>query len=163
MYYEMSLRNQAHLARFESGNPIHGVHTLQDAEKLMQEFRVAWQARTSFFFGAFEKRNGDFAAQIYMGVVSWDLPEFELGYVVDHAHEGQGFVSEAARGAIPWIFDTFKAHRISLLTDDTNLRSIRVAERCGFVREGHLRENKLRPGGEITGTVCFGLLKTDLH
>jgi len=45
--------------------------------------------------------------------------------------------------------------------DDTNLRSIRVAERCGFVREAHFRENKRNPDGTITGTVVYGLLSRE--
>jgi RimJ/RimL family protein N-acetyltransferase len=36
-----------------------------------------------------------------------------------------------------------------------------VAERCGFVREGHLRKNKLAPDGSYTGTLFFGLLKEE--
>jgi RimJ/RimL family protein N-acetyltransferase len=45
--------------------------------------------------------------------------------------------------------------------DDTNQRSWKVAERCGFTREGHLRENKRHPGSPISGTYIFGLLKSD--
>ncbi|HEX7434295.1 MAG TPA: hypothetical protein VF326_11640 [Anaerolineaceae bacterium] len=71
MYYSMSLKNQAHLLRYETGNSIHTIHTLQDAERVIQAFRAAWQSRQSFFLGAFEKSSGDFVAQIYIGVVRW--------------------------------------------------------------------------------------------
>ncbi len=38
--------------------------------------------------------------------------------------------------------------------DDTNVRSRRVAERCGLVLEGHIRENKLNVDGTHSGRLC---------
>ena len=96
-------------------------------------------------------------AQIYVGVANPDLPEFEVGFIADVDHEGQGYVSEAVRGVLPFLFGQLGAHRVRLECDDTNERSARVAERCGFTLEGHIRENHLRPGGSITGTLHYGL------
>jgi RimJ/RimL family protein N-acetyltransferase len=42
-----------------------------------------------------------------------------------------------------------------------NVRSRRVAERCGFVLEGHIRENKLNPDGTFSGSLYHGLLKSE--
>jgi aminoglycoside 6'-N-acetyltransferase len=140
-----------------------GISSLEQAEAVVQELARAWAARQSFFLAAFEKTTGEFVAQIYIGVVSWDLPEFELGYFVDRDHEGRGFVTEAAGAALQFIFDHLKAHRVRLECDDTNLRSIRVAERCGLLREGHIRENKKDPDGEVSGTVYYGLLRREFE
>ncbi len=162
-YFDMSLNNKAHLARYESQNPVMEVNQLADAEKIMADFTAAWEARTAFFMGAFVKGSGEFATQIYVGVVSWDLPEFELGYFADLAHTRQGYTSEAARGAVGWIFNHLQAHRISLGCNDTNTGSIRVAEKCGFVCEGQLREKHRLPDGQITGALLYGLLKREFY
>ncbi len=53
------------------------------------------------------------------------------------------------------------AQRVCLECDDTNLRSIHVAERCGFVQEGHIRENKRNPDGTISGKLHYGMLKSE--
>ncbi len=100
-------------------------------------------------------------AQVYVGVVSRELPEFEVGYFVDCEHEGQGYVSEAVRGVLSWIFLELDAHRASLRCSDTNRRSARVAERCGFVLEGHLRENRRGVDGVYSGDLHFGLLRQE--
>ena len=102
-----------------------------------------------------------FVGQIYIGPVNWDLPEFALGYFVDKDLEGQGFITEAVNATLGFIFEHLNAHRVRIECDDTNERSCRVAERCGFVREGHFRENKRGPDGTMRGTQYFGLLKSE--
>jgi len=47
--------------------------------------------------------------------------------------------------------------------DDTNVRSRRVAERCGMVLEGHFRENKRNRDGTLSGTLHFGLLRREFE
>ncbi len=156
-------RNRAHLTRYESGNILMAATTEAEASAIAQELADHWAQREAFFFGAFERASGIFAAQVYVGPADPNLPEFEVGYVADVAHEGQGFVSEAVRAVIPWIFGSLGAHRLRLECDDTNLRSARVAERCGFVREGHLRQNKRHPDGTCSGTLLYGLLRAEYH
>jgi hypothetical protein len=41
-YYAMSQRNKAHLARYESGNPVMTLNTEEDAEILVRDFAAAW-------------------------------------------------------------------------------------------------------------------------
>ena len=89
------------------------------------------------------------------------LPEFGIGYIADVEQVGNGYVTEAVSAIVKELFENVKAHRIQIETDDTNARSIGVAERCGFVKEGHLRENKKHPDGTISGTLFYGLLKSE--
>ncbi len=58
-------------------------------------------------------------------------------------------------------FEHLKAHRVRLERDDSNVRSYRVAERCGMVKEGHIRENKKNPDGTLSGTLHYGLLRSE--
>jgi aminoglycoside 6'-N-acetyltransferase len=160
-YYEMSLRNKAHLARYEAGNPVMNINSVEEAAVVMRDFATMWESREAFFMGAFCRDTQAFAAQIYIGATNWNLPEFALGYFADAAHEGKGYVTEAARGALGFIFEHLGAYRVRLECDDTNARSYRVAERCGMVREGHSRENKRNADGSITGTLHYGLLRIE--
>ena len=57
-----------------------------------------------------------------------------------------------------FVFHHLKAHRVRMECDDTNEGSLRVAERCGMVKEGHIRENKRNLDGKLSGTLTFGLL-----
>jgi aminoglycoside 6'-N-acetyltransferase len=160
-YYAMSQKNKPHLARYESGNPVMSINTEQDAEIIVRDFAATWVARRAFFLGVFRRDTHAFVAQIYIGPVNWDLPEFMLGYFADVEHEGQGFVTEAAKAALGFAFEHLQAHRVRLECDDTNTRSYRVAERCGMVQEGHFRENKLNADGSISGTLHYRILRSE--
>jgi RimJ/RimL family protein N-acetyltransferase len=157
-YAEMSLRNREHLRRFEGGNAAMTIENAQDAERVLADFAADWQAGRAFFLGAFLGSTDEFVAQIYVGVPNRDLPEFEVGFFGDAEQEGQGYVSEAVRRALLFLFGELRARRVRLRCDETNERSARVAERCGFKLEGHLRENHLWPDGTVTGTLLYAIL-----
>jgi len=50
-----------------------------------------------------------------------------------------------------------------LETDRLHLRCYQVAERCGFVREGHLRETRKHADGTLSGTLYYGLLRSEFE
>lgn len=160
-YHAMSLRNRSHLARYEAGNAAMTIETVTDAENVLRDFAVGWAERRYFFMGAFLRETDEFVAQIYIGTVNRALPEFELGYFADLEHEGLGYVTEAAQAAIRFIFEQLGAHRIRLGCNDTNVRSYRVAERCGMVREGHFREDERNVDGSLSGSYHYGLLQSE--
>ena len=160
-YYEMSLKNQAHLQEFESGNAIMFIQSPEDTEILVRKFAANWTSRDCFYLGAFEKAADEFVAQVYIGPINWNLPEFEIGYFADKVHEGRGFVTEAVKAALTFIFGHLQARRVSLYCNPKNVRSYRVAERCGFVREGYIRENYRYQNGTVSDTLCYGILKRE--
>jgi RimJ/RimL family protein N-acetyltransferase len=162
-YYQAGQKNRQHLQRFESGNSILAIENEEDGERMIRQLAAEWDAHKSFLMGAFEKTTGLFVAQIYIGAVNWQLPEFEIGYFVDKDHEGRGFVTEAVRGALVFAFQHLKAHRVCLHCSDANERSRRVAERCGFILEGHLRETHRQPDGSFSGDFSYGLLKSEFE
>ncbi len=166
-YHDVCLRNKEHLLPFEEGNPALEVTTAEEAEILVREFAAAWVARSAFFFGAWKKSDpAVFVAQLYVGAVSWELPEFEIGYFVDQQYEGHGYVTEGVNAALIFAFDHLQAQRVRLGCNDTNTRSYRVAERCGFTREGHVRQNRknvLLPDGTPSGEYLYGLLRDEFE
>ncbi len=137
------------LRPFESDNVLMEIETQEHAEIIARLMAADWVQRSAFFLGLWEKSGEAWAGQVYVGPVDWTLPEFEIGCVEDVDHEGRGFVTEAVQ-----------AHRVSLRCDDTNTRSVQVAERCGFTCEAHQRENKRRADA-ITGTHLYALLRRD--
>ena len=159
LYFAVSRRNRAHLAKYEAQNVLMGITTEESAEIAVRELAAEWVSRTSFFMGAFDKGTEEWVAQVYIGPSNWELPEFELGYIVDQACEGQGYAAEAVQAALRFVFEHLHAHRVHLKCDATNVRSARLAERCGFRLEGRFRENKAVAAGEYRDTLHFGLLR----
>jgi [ribosomal protein S5]-alanine N-acetyltransferase len=63
-----------------------------------------------------------------------------LGYWMGEPHAGQGLMSAAVRTLIPFAFGTLGLHRLEAACIPTNVASITLLERTGFVREGYARE-----------------------
>jgi [ribosomal protein S5]-alanine N-acetyltransferase len=59
-----------------------------------------------------------------------------VGYKLDGAHVGNGFMTEALEVAIGLGFARLRLHRIEANIMPANLASQRVVEKLGFVREG---------------------------
>ncbi len=104
-FYEMCRKNRLHLARFEPDNLIMEIKSEGDARQALQDVAAGWIAGSHLFLGAFHRPMGEFVAQVYIGVVNRDLPEFQVGYFADVDHEGQGYVTEAVRAILEYIFD----------------------------------------------------------
>lgn len=84
----------------------------------------------------------------------------KLGFVIGEKELwGQGYGREALGLAIEHCFATLNMNRIGAEVYATNVRSIRLLERAGFVREGVLRENLLR--GRFIDELQYGLLRRE--
>jgi RimJ/RimL family protein N-acetyltransferase len=70
----------------------------------------------------------------------------ELGYVVAPAARGRGVATEALRQLTDWAFAELGMLRLELMISVENAGSKKVAERCGYVREGVLRSAYVKPG-----------------
>ncbi len=159
LYYAASLRNREHLAEFESGNVLMSLENEEQAEAIVRELAADWIARNCFFMGIFEKATDQWAGQVYVGPTNWTLPEFTIGYVADVHYEGKGYISEAVNGVLALLFNVMGAHRVKSDCHENNARSWRLLERCGFQREGHLRENKMNADGSFHGDYLYAILR----
>lgn len=70
--------------------------------------------------------------------------EVELGYIVAPGARGRGVATEILRLLTRWAFVDAGAERAYLMIDVDNAASSRVAERCGYIREGVLRSLHLK-------------------
>ena len=61
-----------------------------------------------------------------------DTPE--IGWIFARRAWGQGLASEAARGSLAWFDASFPERRVACMINDTNLPSLSVADKLGFVR-----------------------------
>jgi ribosomal-protein-alanine N-acetyltransferase len=63
-----------------------------------------------------------------------------LGYSLGQAEQGHGYMSEALRAALAYVFDELDMHRIQANYIPRNERSGRLLRRLGFVHEGYARD-----------------------
>jgi len=70
----------------------------------------------------------------------------ELAYDFSPSVWGQGIATAVCNGLVRWGHDEAGLQRVQATVLETNERSIRVLERCGFEREGLLRGYRLVRG-----------------
>ena len=83
-----------------------------------------------------------------------------IGYFLGSQFAGKGIVTAALKAVLAWCFGQLGLNRIALHCASANLRSMRVADRLGFVREGLLRQNEFL-NGEFVDQYVYGLLAAE--
>jgi RimJ/RimL family protein N-acetyltransferase len=91
----------------------------------------------------------------------WDAERAEIGYWVAPRARGTGVASGALALLSRWALEEAGFARIDLQAAVANPGSIRVAERCGYVREGRLRQAWYR-GERREDMLLFSLVDGDL-
>ncbi len=79
-----------------------------------------------------------------------------LGYWIDAAEEGRGYMSEAVRLIQAFAFEQIDLHRLEAACLPGNLRSRKMLERTGFTEEGFAR-HYIRINGVWEDHVLYGL------
>jgi ribosomal-protein-alanine N-acetyltransferase len=85
-----------------------------------------------------------------------------VGYWLLPEARGKGVASHAVKLVSRWALQDLGLARLGLLTEPSNAHSVRVAERCGFQREGVLR-SYVEIDGRRVDYVSFSLLPGDLE
>ena len=85
-----------------------------------------------------------------------------IGYWLAPRARGRGLATRALRLLSGWALEELSIARLELTCAPDNLASQRVAERCGFRREGLLRSHMRFKGGR-RDTVVHGLLPGELR
>ena len=86
----------------------------------------------------------------------------ELGYMLRTDAEGNGIITEAARGLLAHAFGPGHLHRITAYADCENERSRRVLARLGFQPEGTVRHMFCHPQRGWRDHDMYGLLEGEL-
>jgi RimJ/RimL family protein N-acetyltransferase len=82
----------------------------------------------------------------------------ELGWVLDPAHTGAGYATEAARELLRYCFEDLGVHRVVANCFLDNHTSWRLMERVGMRREFHAVRESLHRTGRWLDTVGYALL-----
>lgn len=84
-----------------------------------------------------------------------------LGYVLDDTFWGRGYMTECARALIEYGFRAMELELISVYHFAENDRSRRVIEKCGFHREGVLRQARRLYDGRVENDVLYSMTRAE--
>lgn len=82
-----------------------------------------------------------------------------LAIRISRSYHGKGYGTEALSAIVKFCFENTELKRLQATADIRNAASCRILEKCGFVREGLIRQ------GKMVNTWCdyciYGMLNTD--
>jgi len=105
-------------------------------------------------------RNSDskFLGAIGLIIRDKSVPFFEIGYWLNSAETGNGYITEAVSLLENYVFTELNAQRVEIRAADTNSKSRAVAERCGYQLDATLVNDRRLPSGELSSTVIYSKL-----
>jgi RimJ/RimL family protein N-acetyltransferase len=84
----------------------------------------------------------------------------DIGYTIAPGHQGNGYGTDTVRTLLRYLFEARGKHRVTASCDPRNVPSIRLLERLGMRREGHLRES-IWYAGEWADDLLFAMLERE--
>lgn len=138
-----------------------GTTSREHAEFYAREKLAAWLLQTEFAFAVCDKQSAKLIGMISIFGVRWHEQDGAVGYLLDHDFGRKGLMTEVLQAIIAFGFRQLKLNKLSLRTSVENYSSQRLARKCGFRREGDLRDGFRKISGELTDVMLFGLTRVE--
>jgi ribosomal-protein-alanine N-acetyltransferase len=127
------------------------------ADRLVQQLLEAEQDRSLCLYISAKDDEGRVIGVVNLrNIIRGALMACVIGYGLAPDAVGNGYMTEAVNRAVMIAFDDLRLHRVELNIMPRNARSLAVAERCRFVREG-LSPRYLKIAGKWEDHVRFAL------
>ncbi len=132
--------------------------SLSDTRTFLRKSIRDWDRGLMYAWAVIRRADHKFLGMA--SVVSIDQHGAMIGYVLDRAFWGMGYMSEAVRKVVEWIAVQDGIDRVWAFCDVENGASVRVLEKAGMEREGVLRNWIRLPnrGNELRDCYCYALV-----
>ena len=89
-----------------------------------------------------------------------DAQKVELGYCIGKKWWNNGYMTEAVKAVVDYIFNEVGVNRVEIQYDTDNPASGKVAQKCGMQYEGTLRQN-MNNKGKFCDIAVYSVLAQD--
>ncbi|HEX4555668.1 MAG TPA: GNAT family protein [Xanthobacteraceae bacterium] len=127
----------------------------------LKRYAEDWRTDQSYAFFIFRKQDNVLLGGLTLANVRRGVAQAgSIGYWLGLPFARCGYMTAAVKGVLPFCFETLRLHRVEAACIPTNTASIRLLERCGFLREGYARQY-LCINGVWQDHLLFARLKDD--
>ena len=123
-------------------------------------FEKKEKAAKSFHLGIALKESDKVIGDIWVYLIENDRMA-SVAFRISKKHQGKGYASESLKGMTKFCFENTELKRLWTQVDVRNIASWKVLEKCGYTREGLIRQ------GKMVNTWCdhyiYAILKEDLE
>ncbi|MBQ4354963.1 MAG: GNAT N-acetyltransferase [Clostridia bacterium] len=137
---------------------------IHESENLTRALLTQWSEnyKSSEYYNWAMEYEGEVIGNISIVRQSKNYYDFmEFGYCMGSCWWGRGLMSEGVSAAVDYLFRTAAVSRLVIRYAAENTASGRVAEKCGFTREGVERGTYLARDGRHLDLVVTSLLRSE--
>lgn len=110
--------------------------TIRTTREYLRYVREAWNKGVDFSYSIRLKDNGQLIGSY--GIIN-EVGKIQFGYILGPNHWQQGFATEACTALTKLLQVKKMIYRIGTYVDCDNTTSVKVLEKCGYIREARLR------------------------
>lgn len=137
------------------------VTSKMNAELFIRSRLNEWTEQQSFTFAVWNKDQTEIIGHISIKNIDWTIPRAELAYFLSSEYEGKGIMTEVLKEIINLTFRLLNMNKLFVRVITSNDKSYKVAEKCGFVREGIIRNDHRTFDGELVTLYYYGFTRED--
>lgn len=136
---------------------------LDFTREYIRKLQAKWTLREDFPMGIWRLTDGALLGSCGIHRIDWTIPAMESGYWLRPDAEGNGYVSEAVRLIVDFVFGPLRAERLEIRCDSLNVRSAAVPPRVGFILEAELRHSRRNTDNKLGDTMVFAMTRGDFE
>jgi ribosomal-protein-alanine N-acetyltransferase len=122
--------------------------TLEDSEQYITIKTSELHSNLGYTFAIKEKTTENIAGLIIVKKIDFENRQAELAYGIGAAYEGKGLVTSAVKEVSDFAFNELRLNTLQIVSHKTNLGSVKVAVKSGFVWQRTLT-NEFTPTDEL--------------
>ncbi|MEL6862844.1 MAG: GNAT family N-acetyltransferase [Bacteroidota bacterium] len=136
--------------------------TLEATQQYLKDKAEVWQERKGLWLGIFlSTPQKVLIGSLLLRDLSWRVPKGELAYYLFPPYQKKGYAREALRAFSDWCFEEQGIRRLCMRIATHNTPSYRLAEACGFEKEGCLRKEHRTGEGDLVDVFVYARIMED--
>jgi len=132
-----------------------------DTEFFVRQKLARWLLQEEYCFGIWENENAQLIGYVSLFNIDWYIPEARLTFFIDKEHSKRGLMTEVLLHITRFAFEQLQLERIYMRTAQDNYPAQRLARKCGYRREGDLRNAYRKQSGELLDLMLIALTRAE--
>lgn len=143
-------------------SPNAALPSIKEVQARMKKFDSLFRERKMIVLGIYSNANiNRLVGTLELSDFRQDISCATLTFMLNQKYNGKGYATSAVKSTVKYLFEKVRINRIQSYVMPTNLPCERLMDRCGFVREGTIREGFLWPDKGIVDLDLFSILSSD--
>ncbi len=137
------------------------VSSPEAAEVFVRHKLSAWLLQSEYAFGVWDSDEAKLIGYAAFFNLDWRIPEGRLTFFIDENYGRRGIMTEVVAHLTQYAFEQLKLERVYMLTAQDNYAAQRLLRKCGYRREGDLRNAFRRPTGGLLDMMLFAYTREE--